>query len=260
MAINGASLGNYRQYADHASFDNSRISVWAWVKVYTKPTASTKRSIVARWTGLAGGAWKLYAEDVGGAGTDMRFRFGCGISGSGDVVASDASSRNTYEWYRLGGRYDQANVSVFVNGTKTNSSGATTALSALTTAIRLFEETGGANHLDCEIGEVACWGTNLTDAEFAELDSGVSARLVRPANLFLYDACYGGGGKDLLNGLGSDTGTVSPVLDGPPILRRRGSQEWNPVAAGGGGATAARRLVNRATQLGPSLVGGSLVA
>jgi hypothetical protein len=81
-----------------------------------------------------------------------------------------------------------------------------------------MESSGFDYGFDGSIGHFAAWDVQLTDAEVLSLSKGVSALLIRPANLMFYSPLNGtGNSRDLIGGLTlTETGTVGAAED-PPL-------------------------------------------
>lgn len=208
MALRGGNAGDYREYADRPEFDVDRLTIGVWVRPHTTVTSST---LISRGTTGSDGQWLLAVST-----TPAIWRFVLREGGAARIAA-DTTPFDADRLFHLAARYDGANVSLSVyeayTGVRRNITGSalTGDLTDLVLPIRLFERTSGANHLDCDMSDLACWGAALTDGQIAMLQHRVRPDRIRRDALFLYDPLISRGSRERMGAVTTDAGTLIPA-------------------------------------------------
>lgn len=178
MALSGFTTSNY-MWTDSPVVNSSPYSMHC--QFYDTLGNATLKALA---TFTRANSTTLYAGLLVSNGTA---RFATNSASSNAV--SGAYSTNT--WNRLGGVHvSNTSRSVFLNGTKTTSSGNTGGVANvpyLGVGIR-SNNGGGVNSpaLGITIAELGVWDVVLTDEEFAALNSGVSPLSIRVQSLKHY--------------------------------------------------------------------------
>lgn len=207
MAISQGGAGNYRQYADRASFDVNNITIASWI--YPAETTASATAI-SRGTAATNGDWLL-----GVGATAARWRFLFRKTGT-NYAATDSADFSTTVWYLVVGVYNGANALLYVyestTGTaRTITGDATTGnLNNSTAAIRFYMRTSGANEMNCRIAGPTMWDTALSANEIAAMQRGVQPLTIRNSNIILHDPFWGTGSFDVV-------GKVAPTDNGAII-------------------------------------------
>lgn len=204
------SASNYRNYADAASFDFAdSFTVAGWINVHTRPSG-VPGSAITRGTFTAAGHWIWGTEN---ASPSNKFRFSWTNNGGTAYHAVGATTYSLDTWYHVVGWLDVNAASnklrVYLNGAQDGvNAGVTGSMTALALPIRLFQKSDGTHFIDCSLAEVGIWNVALTTGEISALASGFDPLIIRPASRILVDRCLTTGAKDLIQGLGTDTGTL----------------------------------------------------
>lgn len=218
---NSNNAANFREYADNAAFDVTRLTVAGWFR----PISHTANGRwLCRGTGAATNEW-IIGTTSGSPFNQYRFAIRDGLAALINVI--DPSTFTDGVLVHLAGVYDGANAILYVNGVNVAQTAMTSDPGASATAIRTHVATGGSNQGDAEVGEIAMWNVALTAAEVASLASGrVQPLLVRPTARVIYDPCHLTT-KDQILGLGTDNGTLTEVAH-PPVRHKPQSRIFAP--------------------------------
>lgn len=193
------------------------------------------------WIGdkdTTGDFFVLFA-DGGSAGDPVRFR---------STVGGTNSTANTTTGYTVGQWHHACAVgvsatsrSVFIDGgSKATATTSSTPAGLDRTAIGLWADSTPSGPFDGRLAECAIWDVDLTDAEVAELASGVSPLKVRPGNLVGYWNLFGRspetnvGGDPALNLTVNGTLVVGDHAPVAPMIAVEGWPGAFTAAAAGG--------------------------
>lgn len=215
MALyNGASTSNSREYANNGRFNQSTshsLSIWVF------PLATP----VAQWGFVARGITTTSGEFTLGTPASATFQLArAAMFTSALVTIADTLNWTNNRWFHMCQTWDGTVFRLYVDGKERNSSapGGTWTQSA-TSNVRLWMRTDGTiGTTNCYLEQFGWWSRKLQVPEVEFLSRGGDFTRIQRENALILDPLQDPSQRELVAGLGTNTGTVS-VVERAPILR-----------------------------------------
>ena len=172
MPLYGRATGDYREYADRASFDVSEITISLWVK-WSSSTASV--IVAARGSAAGDGQWR-YGTNSSGHEIFLVY------IGGANRIATTGTAPRIGVWQHVFCTYQQTDgfVRLYRDGDQIASTAySAAAMAASPTVIRVFQDTG-SGHADCTVGWFGLWNTLLPADDRFALYAGNNPATIRP--------------------------------------------------------------------------------